>query len=145
MDGQGAQELLQKQWTLWVACFAAPILALVVVVFFVGIGPGPSPRLPTALALGLATLGCVGASFVVPARQVRAAAFTSPVQAVVSAFALANGLCAGAGMLSAWSWAVTGLWPTLLGLPLAAAGALAHSPSKEKNAALLAKLSRKAP
>ena len=107
MDPRAPENLLRRQWTLWVMLFATPLMALpicVMVLKFDELGAGQGPMV--SAVFGAACLGAIAASFVVPAR-VRKQPSTSP--------------------------AMTRCSPLLVGLFASSLAMLAHRPAPEQN------------
>ena len=133
MDPRAPENLLRRQWTLWVMLFATPLMALpicVMVLKFDELGAGQGPMV--SAVFGAACLGAIAASFVVPAR-VRKQPSTSPEQAVMTSFLLANALGEAGWLLISVGYAMTRCSPLLVGLFASSLAMLAHRPSPEQN------------
>ena len=82
--------------------------------------------------LGAGCLALIFASFTLPAR-VRSRPSTTPEQAIMASFVVANALGEGAGLVVALGYAVTQFSPLLVGLLASSLAMLAHRPSAQAN------------
>jgi hypothetical protein len=133
MEPRSPESLLRRQWILWVSLFAFPLMALPVCVLAFKVNEVRAADLPTVSAVcGALCLGAIALSFALPAR-LRRQPSTSPEQAVMASFIVANALGEGAGLAISVGYGVTRFSPLLVGLLASSLAMLAHRPSLEKN------------